>query len=215
MCTAALSAVSFFQCLGRSESWEWGWGRAVVSTGVAVYTIRSLEQFCLFLGLGRLDLAVVCRNYSSLFRNSVCRSILRAQLLHQSPGEMRCRDVSVPVPGALVHVGGEAEGVQGGTQQCWQCCECLLVTVLPLQGSSQVPRKQVACGFWQEIPTGLCQVHFYMKIPMFSLLLVNNLAALTCCIHSCRFDLSKFPFMWQNFSLLINCCWSTNGLHWK
>lgn len=87
----------------------------MVSTAVAVCTVRSLEQFCLSLGLGRLDLGVLCRNYSSLFSNSVCRSILRAQLLHQSPGEMRCRDVSVPVPGALVHVGGEAEGVRGGS----------------------------------------------------------------------------------------------------
>lgn len=128
-----------------------------VSRELAVSTTRSLEQFCLSLGLGRLGLATLCRNHSPLSRNSGCRSILRAQPQHQSPGEMRCRDVSEAAPGALVHVGGEAAALAG----LW----VFTMAVLSLLGGSQVPGKQVACGFWQEIPPGLCQMHFGMKVP--------------------------------------------------
>lgn len=57
-----------------------------------------------------------------------------------------------------------------------ECCE-KRENVLQL-GSAQ-PSRQAACGFWLEIPTGQCQMHFEMMVPMFSLLLVNNLAGLT------------------------------------
>lgn len=99
-----------FPVLGRIRLLGTG---LMASTGVAVSTTRSLEQFCLSLGLVTLDLAMLCGNRSPLFRNSACRSILRAQLQQQSPGEMSCRDVSVAAPGALVPVGGEAAVLAG------------------------------------------------------------------------------------------------------
>lgn len=57
-----------------------------------------------------------------------------------------------------------------------ECCE-KKEDVLQL-GNTQTSRR-AACGFWQEIPTGQCQMHFEMMVPMFRLLLVNNLAVLT------------------------------------
>jgi len=57
--------------------------------------------------------------------------------------------------------------------------ECCKQTENTLQLGDAQPYRQAACGLWQEIPTGQCQMRFETMVPMFSLLLVNNLAALT------------------------------------
>lgn len=204
MWAAALSAASFPQCLGGSESWEWVWGWAegwlcappgLWSSSVCLWAWAGWVWPC-FVGIPLHFSGTQPVEASSGHSHSISHlGKWDAEMCQKQPQEPWCS--------------------WEGRQQHWQGCECLLVTVLSLQGSSQVPGKQVVCGFWREIPTGLCQMHSEMKVPLFSLLLVSNSASPTSCTHSCRFYLLKFPFTWQNFSLLINCCWSTNGLHWK
>lgn len=87
-----------------------------------------------------------------------------------------------------------------GTGDSWsnECCEKR--GYVPQLGNAQ-PTRQEACGFWQEIRTGQCQMDLEMVVPMFHLLLMNDLVRLLCHISSCRLYLVTFPCVWQNFFL--------------
>lgn len=65
------------------------------------------------LGLVQVGFGPCCAgmtlHFSGIQPVGVSSAIRQPQ--HQPPGEMRCRDVSVAAPGALVHVGGEAAGL--------------------------------------------------------------------------------------------------------